>query len=47
MNIGLLLLMTVGGVTGLLSTLYICVSLFAVIIYKFYRKFKYGKKMYD
>ena len=47
MNIGLLLLMIVGGVTGLLSTLNICISLFAVNIYKFYRNFKYCKKMYD
>jgi hypothetical protein len=47
MNIGMLFVMILGGAAGLLSTFYIVVSLFAVIIYKFYRKVKYGKKMYD
>lgn len=47
MNIGMLFVMIIGGAAGLLSTLYIVVSLFAVIIYKFYRKIKYGLKMYD
>lgn len=47
MNIGMLFVMILGGAAGLLSTFYIVVSLFAVIIYKFYCKVKYGKKMYD
>ncbi|MDE6168627.1 MAG: hypothetical protein K2G28_09245 [Acetatifactor sp.] len=47
MNIGMLFVMILGGAAGLLSTFYIVVSLFAVIIYKFYRKVKYGKRMFD
>ncbi len=38
MNIGLLLIMIIGGAAGLLSTLFLVISLPAVIIWKFYRK---------
>lgn len=47
MNIFLWILVFIGGVTGALSTLYIVVSLFAVIFYKFYRKAKYHASLYD
>ena len=38
MNILMWILVFIGGTTGALSTLYIIVSLFAVIFYKIYRK---------
>lgn len=41
MNILLWIVIIIGGGIGLFSCLYIVVSLFATIIYKFYRKFKY------
>ncbi len=47
LNIFLWILVFIGGVTGALSTLYIVVSLFAVIFYKFYRKAKYHASLYD
>lgn len=47
MNIFLWILVFIGGVTGALSTLYIVVSLFAVIFYKIYRKTKYHASLYD
>lgn len=46
MNIGYLLLTIFGGTVGLLSTLYIIVSLFATIGYKIYRKAKYGISLF-
>lgn len=47
MNIGLWILVFIGGATGALSTLYLLVSLFAVISYKIYRKIKYHASLYD
>ena len=47
MNIIMWILILIGGVTGALSTLYIIVSLFAVIFYKIYRKVKFGTSIYD
>lgn len=38
MNIGLLLIMIIGGVAGLFSTLYLVISLPAVIVWKIYRR---------
>lgn len=38
MNIGILIIAIVGGVTGLLSTAYLAVSFPAVILWKVYRK---------
>ncbi len=38
MNIGLILLMIIGGAVGVFSTLYILVSLPATIIFKIIRK---------
>ena len=38
MNIGMLLLIIIGGFAGLFSTLYICISLPFTIIWKIYRR---------
>ena len=38
MNIGMLLLVIIGGFAGLFSTLYICISLPFTIIWKIYRR---------
>lgn len=46
MNIGYLILTIFGGAVGLISTLYIVVSLFATIGYKIYRKAKYGISLF-
>jgi hypothetical protein len=42
MNIGMLIIMVIGGLAGILSTLYLVVSLPVVIIQKFYRKIRFG-----
>ena len=42
MNIGLLIIMLVGGLAGILSTLYLLVSLPVVVIQKVYRKVRFG-----
>lgn len=47
MNIFLWLLIFIGGAAGALSTLYIVISLFAMIVYKLYRKIKYHVSIYD
>ncbi len=47
MNIGLIILMIVGGAAGLFSTLYIVVSLFGTLGYKIYRRLVHGISMYN
>lgn len=47
MNIGLLLLIIIGGAAGGLSTIYIAVSLFGTLGYKIYRKIRYGVSLYS
>lgn len=47
MNIGVLILIVVGGACGGLSTIYIAASLFGTLGFKIYRKIKYGKSLYD
>lgn len=47
MNIGVLLLIIVGGAAGGLSTLYLLVSFLGVLGYKIYRKVKFGASLYD
>lgn len=42
MNIGILLIAIVGGVAGLLSTLYLAISLPVILIWKIYRKIHLG-----
>ncbi len=45
MNIGILILMIIGGGVGVLSSLYIALSFPAVIVWKIYRKTRYGYKL--
>ena len=45
MNIGILILMIVGGGVGILSSLYIALSFPAVIIWKIFRKNRHGYKL--
>ena len=47
MNIGVLLLIIVGGAAGGLSSLYLLISLFGTLGYKIFRKVKYGASLYD
>ena len=42
MNIGILLIAIVGGAAGILSTLYLTISLPAVLIWKIHRKIHLG-----
>lgn len=42
MNIGLLIIAAIGGLTGLASSLYLLLSLPIVIIWKFYRRITKG-----
>lgn len=42
MNIGILLIAIIGGVAGLLSTVYLVVSLPAVLVWKIFRKVTKG-----
>ena len=47
MNIGILILMIVGGDVGILSSLYIALSFPAMIIWKIYRKIRHGYSLTD
>lgn len=47
MNIGLWLIIIVGGALGIVSTLYLIVSMIGMIAYKVYRKCKYHTSLYD
>lgn len=44
-NIGMLILMILGGAAGLCSSLYIALSFPGVILWKIYRKIRYGYKL--
>ena len=46
MNIGLWIIVIVGGLAGALSSVYILIALFATIIYKLYRKVKYHEAIF-
>lgn len=46
MNIGLIILMIIGGAAGVFSTLYILISLPYMIIKKIYRKARYGISLF-
>ncbi|HJA06613.1 MAG TPA: hypothetical protein H9798_05620 [Candidatus Mediterraneibacter pullicola] len=46
MNIGLILLMIIGGSVGVFSTLYIMISLPLTIIQKIYRKTHFGTSLF-
>lgn len=45
MNIGLLLIAIIGGAAGILSTVYLTISLPAVLVWKIYRKVAKGIPM--
>jgi len=45
MNIGILIVMIIGGAAGLLSTAYLLISLPAVIVWKIYRSIRYKIKL--
>ena len=47
MNIGLIILMIIGGAAGVFSTLYILISLPYMIIKKIYRKARYGISLFN
>ena len=47
MNIGLLILMIIGGAAGVLSSLYLAISFPAVLVWKLYRKVRYGMAITD
>ena len=47
MNIGLILLMIIGGSVGVFSSLFILISLPVTILQKVYRKIRYGYALTD
>lgn len=47
MNIGLWIIIIIGGAAGAFSSLYIVFSLIGTICYKIYRKTKYHISLYD
>lgn len=46
MNIGLWIIVIVGGAAGLLSSLYCVLSLPVIIVWKLYRKVRHGISMF-
>ena len=46
-SIGLWLIIIVGGLAGILSSLYVVISLFGTLGYKIYRKCKLGISLYN
>lgn len=47
MNIGMIIICALGGLTGVLSAAYLLVSMPVVILWKIYRKIKYGYGLYQ
>lgn len=47
MSIGMIIIMIVGAGLAIATTGYLCVSIFAVIGYKLFRKIKYGTSMFN
>lgn len=47
MNIGMLIICVIGGLAGALSTAYLLFSFPVVIIWKLYRRIKFGYSMYQ
>lgn len=47
MNILMWIVIVIGCLLGLVSSLYIVVSMIGMIGYKIYRKFKYNMSLYD
>ena len=47
MNVGMMIVCVIGGLAGVLSTAYLMISLPVVIIWKFYRRVRFGYNMYQ
>lgn len=47
MNIGMLIICVVGGLTGLLSSVYLLFSMPILIIWKIYRRIRFGYSLYQ
>lgn len=47
MSIGMWFMIIVGGAVGLFTILYLVVAIFAVLIFKIYRKVRYHISLYD
>ncbi len=47
MNIGMLIICVIGGLAGALSTAYLLISFPVIIIWKIYRRIKFGYTMYQ
>ena len=47
MNIGVWIMIIVGGTAGVLSTLYLFLSMPVILVWKIYRKFRYHISLYD
>lgn len=47
MNIGMILLMIIGASVAILTTGYLCVSIFVVIGYKIMRKVRFGTSIFN
>lgn len=46
MNLGLWIIIIIGGVSGIVSSVYILFSLFGTLGYKIYRKIRFGISLY-
>ena len=46
-NLGLWIIIIIGGVSGIGSSLYIVFSLFGTLGYKIYRKIRFGISLYQ
>ncbi len=46
MNIIMWIIIIVGGGVGIISTLYMVLSIPAIIVWKIYRSIRYGKSLY-
>ncbi|MDE6387006.1 MAG: hypothetical protein K2L82_04250 [Lachnospiraceae bacterium] len=47
MNIGMLIICVVGGLTGLISSAYLLVSMPVIIVWKIYRRIRLGYSLYQ
>ena len=47
MSIGMIIICLIGGLSGVLSTAYLLISLPAIVIWKIYRCIRYGYTMYQ
>lgn len=47
MNIGMMIICAIGGLTGILSAAYLLISMPVVIVWKLYRKIRFGYHMYQ